>query len=74
MSESKRHPMQVVTRRTGLTADLLRTWERRYGAIHPGRTQGGHRLYSDSDIERLLAVRIVDALGRQSPKQNYDQR
>ena len=48
-----RHPMRVVTRRTGLPAELLRVWERRYKVVVPARTQTGRRLYSDTDIERL---------------------
>jgi len=56
-SASKRHPMQVVTRRTGLGADLLRAWEKRYRAVQPGRSEGGHRLYSDEDIRRLTLLR-----------------
>ena len=45
--------MRVVTRRTGLSAELLRVWERRYGVVSPGRTQTGRRLYSDAEIARL---------------------
>ena len=52
-AEQPRHPIQVVVRRTGLSADLLRAWERRYAAVEPGRTSTGRRLYSDRDIERL---------------------
>src|SRR5688572_21607421 len=48
-----RHPMRVVTRRTGLPAELLRVWERRYKVVVPARTETGRRLYSDADIERL---------------------
>ena len=48
-----RHPMRVVTRRTGLSPELLRVWERRYRVVTPARTQTGRRLYSDSEIERL---------------------
>jgi methylmalonyl-CoA mutase cobalamin-binding subunit len=47
------HPIQVVTRRTGLSADVIRTWEKRYGVVAPVRTPTGRRLYSDADIERL---------------------
>ena len=45
--------MKVVTRRTGLSPELLRIWERRYGVVSPGRTHTGRRLYSDAEIERL---------------------
>lgn len=45
--------MRVVTRRTGLSPEILRVWERRYGLVSPVRTQTGRRLYSDAEIERL---------------------
>ncbi len=51
------HPIRVVSQRTGLKPDLIRAWERRYGAIKPRRTAGRHRFYSDKDIERLLLLR-----------------
>ena len=59
------HPVRVVARRTGLTPDLLRAWERRYGAVHPARTPGGQRHYTDSDIERLRLLERATAGGRQ---------
>ncbi len=49
--------MGVVARRTGLKPDLVRAWERRYGAVEPSRTSGGQRAYSDADIERLSLLR-----------------
>ena len=48
-----KHPIGVVAERTGLSPDVLRVWERRYGVVEPNRSPGGQRLYSDSDIERL---------------------
>ena len=59
-----RHPLRVVTRRTGLSADLLRAWERRYQLVKPSRSPGGHRLYSDADIERLRLVYRATLAGR----------
>jgi methylmalonyl-CoA mutase cobalamin-binding domain/chain len=59
-----RHPIQVVARRTGLTADVIRAWERRYAAISPTRTETGRRLYSDADIRRLALLRRAAAAGR----------
>src|ERR1700691_5807021 len=47
------HPIGVACERTGLSPHVLRVWERRYAAVEPTRTNGGHRLYSDADIERL---------------------
>lgn len=59
-----RHPMRVVTRRTGLSADLLRAWERRHEVVKPSRSEGGRRLYSDEDIERLRLLYRATLAGR----------
>jgi MerR family transcriptional regulator, light-induced transcriptional regulator len=45
-----------VSRRTGVAVPTLRAWERRYGLLTPDRTEGGHRLYSERDIERVRAM------------------
>jgi DNA-binding transcriptional MerR regulator/methylmalonyl-CoA mutase cobalamin-binding subunit len=59
------HPMRVVAQRTGLTPDLLRAWEKRYGAVSPVRSTGGQRHYTDADVDRLrLLVRALKG-GRQ---------
>ncbi|NBV84849.1 MAG: MerR family transcriptional regulator [Verrucomicrobia bacterium] len=47
------HSIQIVSQRTGLSAHTIRAWERRYRAIQPARSQGRHRLYSESEVERL---------------------
>jgi MerR family transcriptional regulator, light-induced transcriptional regulator len=62
-SEAK-HPIRVVAKRTGIGTHALRAWERRYGVVEPVRTEGGQRLYSDADIERLLLLRDAVASGR----------
>jgi MerR family transcriptional regulator, light-induced transcriptional regulator len=46
-----------VSRRTGVAVPTLRAWERRYGVLHPERTDGGHRLYSERDVARVTAMR-----------------
>lgn len=40
----------------GINATTLRAWQRRYGLIKPMRTDGGHRLYSDDDVEQALKI------------------
>ena len=42
----------------GITATTLRAWQRRYGLLKPLRTDGGHRLYSDADVQE--ALKIID--------------
>ncbi len=45
--------LKAVVQETGLKPDTLRAWERRYGLPNPDRTKGGHRLYSQRDIDML---------------------
>jgi methylmalonyl-CoA mutase cobalamin-binding subunit len=56
------YPLRVAVRRTGLSAERLRAWEARYGAVSPLRTPGGSRRYRETDLERLRLLReAVDA-------------
>lgn len=64
-SSSPLHSVRVVARRTGLSPDLLRAWERRYDVVQPTRTAGGQRNYSDADIERLQLLVLATSAGRQ---------
>ena len=59
-----RHPIAVVSERTGLSQDVLRMWERRYQVVSPTRTPGGERLYSEADVERLRLLDAAVAAGR----------
>ena len=43
--------------RTGLNVPTIRAWERRYGVVLPARTPAGYRLYDDTAIARLMAMR-----------------
>ncbi len=58
------HPIQVVVRRTGLSADVIRAWERRYQAISPLRAANRRRLYTDNDVEKLILLRRATTVGR----------
>jgi len=62
-AELPRHPVRVAANRTGLSTHVLRAWERRYGAVTPTRTDGGQRLYSDIDLERLTLLQALTAGG-----------
>jgi MerR family transcriptional regulator, light-induced transcriptional regulator len=63
MNHEQGHPIRVVARRTGLTAHVIRVWEKRYGAVSPTRTPTNRRLYSDSDIERLRLLHRATLTG-----------
>jgi MerR family transcriptional regulator, light-induced transcriptional regulator len=45
-----------LSRRTGVSVDVLRVWERRYGLLVPERSGGGQRLYSEADERRIRAM------------------
>lgn len=59
-----RHPIQIAARRSGLSVDVIRVWERRYSAVSPARLKGGRRVYSDADIRRLSLLQQVTSAGR----------
>jgi MerR family transcriptional regulator, light-induced transcriptional regulator len=42
-----------LSKRSGVSPELLRAWERRYGLLQPTRSAGGLRLYSLDDLERV---------------------
>jgi DNA-binding transcriptional MerR regulator len=52
-SDAPAFNLKAVVRETGLKPDTIRAWERRYGVPKPRRTSGGHRLYSQRDIDLL---------------------
>ena len=51
-----------LSRRTGVSPELLRAWEQRYGLLEPERTDGGFRLYGALDEAR---IRTMQSLLRQ---------
>jgi len=64
----QRFPIRILAEKTTVGTSTLRAWERRYGLLHPERTPKGHRLYSDTDVQRVL--KIIDLLndGHALPK------
>ena len=53
-----------LSRRSGVSPELLRAWERRYDLLRPTRSGGGLRLYSAADLERVRAMQryLADGL------------
>lgn len=57
----KQHSIKTVAKLSGLQSIVIRTWENRYNAVEPARTNSNHRLYSDEDIDKLtLLKRLTD--------------
>jgi DNA-binding transcriptional MerR regulator len=46
-----------LSRRVGVSPELLRAWELRYGLLRPTRSPGGFRLYSAADEARVVRMR-----------------
>lgn len=54
--------IETVSKLTGIPAASLRNWEKRYGFPEPDRSDGGHRFYTDSDIEFLRqALSLIES-------------
>lgn len=58
------YPVRTVARMTGLSPDLIRAWEKRYGVVAPVRGPRGSRLYSADDVAHLRVLARVVAAGR----------
>jgi MerR family transcriptional regulator, light-induced transcriptional regulator len=56
MSEIGLFRIGELSRRSGVSPELLRAWERRYDLLRPTRSPGGLRLYAASDLERVQAM------------------
>jgi MerR family transcriptional regulator, light-induced transcriptional regulator len=48
-----------LAKRTGVSPELLRAWEQRYGLLQPTRTAGGFRLYSAADEARVQRMQSL---------------
>ncbi len=59
-----RHSIAAIERDTGLSKDVLRKWERRYGFPVPLRDEQGERVYPDEQLHRLRLIRRLVDQGR----------
>lgn len=55
--------MKNVAARAGLSAHVIRVWERRYRAIEPQRSDTNRRLYSSADVEKLKLLHAATQAG-----------
>jgi len=56
MDDSAHLRIGVLSKRVGVSPELLRAWERRYGLLQPNRSAGGFRLYSGADEARVQSM------------------
>jgi MerR family transcriptional regulator, light-induced transcriptional regulator len=65
MAAGDDHALRIgeLGRRVGVSSELLRAWERRYGLLRPVRTEGGFRLYSAEDERRVRLMQSHLARG-----------
>lgn len=59
-----KYKMGSISRQTGFSPMLLRAWERRHGLLEPERGGGGHRLYTEDDLQVLYRVKELIESGR----------
>src|SRR4051794_25475524 len=52
-----------LARRTGLTPQVIRAWETRFGFPQPRRTPSGRRVYDPSDVDRIARVLTLKESG-----------
>jgi len=57
------HRIGEFARRVGVSPELLRAWEQRYGLLEPVRSAGGFRLYTEQDADRVARMRRALADG-----------
>jgi DNA-binding transcriptional MerR regulator len=60
--------ISAVERETGLSKDVLRMWERRYGFPKPGRDDNGERQYTVADTAKLRAIKRLMDIGARPGK------
>lgn len=57
--------ISAVERETGLSKDVLRMWERRYGFPKPARDENGERQYTLAELAKLRSIkRLMDVGAR----------
>jgi len=56
--------IQVASQLSGVASATIRAWEKRYNAVIPERAENKHRLYSETDIEKLALLYRLTELGQ----------
>lgn len=62
-SASNDYAIGAVARLTGLSTQLIRAWEQRYGAVVAERADNGRRIYTRADVEKLGLLKVLTERG-----------
>ncbi len=52
------YPIRTVSRLTAVKSGQIRAWER-HSLLKPHRTEGGHRLFSEEDVDRVRRIKAM---------------
>jgi len=58
-----KNTLKTASQKSGLTAHVIRVWEKRYGVVNPSRTDSNRRYYSDEEIEKLKLLKKATESG-----------
>ncbi|MBY0121348.1 MerR family transcriptional regulator [Bacillus sp. S/N-304-OC-R1] len=58
-SEELTYSIQQVANISGLSKQVIRKWEERYGIVNPQRLDNGYRIYSHNEVNRILFVKSL---------------
>ena len=56
--------IQLASQLSGVASATIRAWEKRYNAVVPDRAENKHRLYSETDIEKLALLFRLTEMGQ----------
>jgi len=57
------HNIKMAAKLSGVPELLIRAWEGRYSAVSPNRTDSNRRVYSDSDVDKLILLKKLTQQG-----------
>lgn len=60
----RNHRIHRVAKLTGLSKDVIRVWERRYGLVKPSRSANRYREYTDEDVVLLRFLKVEQDRGQ----------
>ncbi|MDT8323035.1 MAG: MerR family transcriptional regulator [Bacteroidota bacterium] len=61
--QDAKYVIKVASRLSGLSPYVIRAWEKRYGVVHPERTDSNRRMYSNEEVEHLRLLRKLTEAG-----------